>query len=418
MFLLLGLTIYLRSRVGSWFVPSAFFGFFWFCLLAASLLAVDHRVPALGTWVLVSLIAAVQLGSVLAETDAQSAYQSPSNSPELLHFTRVHARLACLLLTIVAMAGIVWFIFLSVDFFNQSLSLESLIQMAAKWTLLRYSEFEDPWPLRFAAVWIYPPALLGGMLYPLSAGRIDKLLGAFSLVPSLLLTMLSGGRAAFLVGLVCWLGGFLAVHASRIKARARIWTLRSGLLLGSTALALLLLFLGVNSLRGAVGASEVSQLSLDYNGGQVRNYIFGMPAAFAEWFDHDDHSSSLAWGALTFPRLYDLLGIHPHTLGVYTDSESTVGTEGTNIYTIFRGLIEDFTLGGAFLFCGFWGFVGGRCYSRHSLQMRPLLALSSYYAVALYSPIICLYGFNGPIFAWIVAWLVLKRRNRKLLLAT
>ena len=424
-FLLLGLTLYCRTRVSNWLVPSAFFGLYWFCFVVASLLAVDHRVPGLGMWALVSMIIAVQLGSMLGETQGEQTGEeepqredirreqnqaAPAENVQLERIIRLRALPACALLTLGATAALVYFALYSLNLFHQSFSFISLVQMAARWTLLRYDGFIDPWPLRLAAIWVYPPALVGGLLFTLSRSFRDKSIAIASLFPGLLLTVLSGGRVAFVIAGVCWLGGCWSTRACRAETRRGFFRLKSGLLMGAGALALLLLYAGVNSLRGAKDASDARDLSLDFNSAQIRNYMFGMPAAFAEWFDRDQQDS-VHWGALTFPGPFTLLGIRQRTLGTYTDSAPTVGLEGTNIFTIFRGLVQDFTLGGAFLISGLWGFFGGRDYCRRSLQPGTILGLSAYYAVALFSPLMCLFSFNSPIFAWVVAWLVLRRRN-------
>ena len=432
--LLLGFTVYLRVRAGNWFVPGPFFGGLWFCFLVGSLMAVEHRVPGLGTWVLVALVAAVQIGSILGESQPLEKERQPSPTAwaervQLQRLIRLHAWRAALVLTVVAMAGVIYFAWYSMDLFQQPVSFVSLIPMAAKWTLLRYDGFLDPWPLRVAAVWVYPPALLGGILFPLSLRFRDRVVALLSLVPALLLTALSGGRSAFLVGLACWLGGHWSSRAGRIglgrdrsgvspsevgrsPVRSSLTGLKSGLLVGFGALALLLLFMGVDSLRGAKDDSDIREFSLEFRSAQVRNYMFGMPAAFAQWFDSDQHHA-VQWGALTLPGPFAVLGIHARTLGTYTDSASTVGLEATNVFTIFRGLIEDFTLGGAFLICSLWGFLGGRNYSRRSLAWGSILSLSAFYSIALFSPLYCLFGFNGPLFAWIVAWFALPRDGMK-----
>src|SRR5208337_5002473 len=161
-FLLLGLTIYCRIRSRTWFAPSAFLGLFWFCFLSASLLSVGYRVPWLGVWVLVCLVAAAQVGSVLAE-DRGKLTVPLAEQIQLQDWTRRRVCRACYIVLGIALAGCAYSLWASLDLFGLELSLTSLIQMAGKWTLLRYSEtFTDPWPLRFAATWAYPAGLLGG----------------------------------------------------------------------------------------------------------------------------------------------------------------------------------------------------------------------------------------------------------------
>ena len=52
-------------------------------------------------------------------------------------------------------------------------------------------------------------------------------------------------------------------------------------------------------------------------------------------------------GAYTFAGVFDLLGIKQRQIGVYEQYETLAGGEDTNIYTLLRGLIQDFTLPGA-----------------------------------------------------------------------
>jgi len=408
--LLAALTAYFRVRSGTWLAPSSFLGLVWSCYLPASLLAMDHPLPALGIWALLSLIVAVQLGSVMAETSPAEQEKNAATASALDEPRRRRICRSCWLLLLIALSGCVYFVYASLEQFDQSFTFASLIQMAARWTLLRYDGFVDPWPLRLAAILVYPVALVGGVWFGMSHRWRDKLLGLLSLLPCLLITFLSGGRAAFLVGLVCWLGGRWSVRVAHTPSAAGLFTKGTVLSLTALAVGLLLLFVAVNTFRGAVHATDTENFALEFDGTQIRNYMFGPPAAFADWFGRADRDP-VTLGARTFPGLYDLLRIQARTLGTYVDSANTVGGEGTNIFTMFRGLVEDFTLPGAFLICGFWGYFSARAYSRHSEQAGPMLVLAAYYAAVLFSPLVCLFGFNSPIFAWVVAWFVLRQKT-------
>lgn len=404
--LLLLVSLYFRSVSDSWIAPSVFFGMYWVANLACSLVAVDHRVPGLGVWVLASLVFAVQVGAFVASTTAP---RTPVvDSLYSLCRLRERVRKGCIVLTLMAVAGEIYFIIFSLGLFDKPLELSSLIQMAAQWTFLRYDGFIDPWPLRVAAAWIYPPALLGGILLPLSQAKRDKIVAIGTLFPSLLLTFLSGGRAAFLVALACWVGGYWTAQVFSGKAPKKLFRMQDLGRAAAVCAGLLLLYVSINSFRGAKDASDIGELHLDFNSGQIRNYMFGSPAAFADWFSHDE-DAPLSWGALTVPGLFDALHIQQKTLGTYTGSSSTVGQEGTNIFTIFRGLIQDFGIFGALLISIAAGFCSSVAYSKQSASAERLLGLAAFYAVALFSPLYCIFGFNGPILAWLVAAIVLRR---------
>jgi oligosaccharide repeat unit polymerase len=404
-------TLCIRGLGGSWLAPDAFIGLVWSLYLPISLAMMDHRLPALGVWALVSLLMAVQLGAVLGEGATPSAPDTTVSEPLRDRAWEERVRRASRILTSAGFLGCLFFVYLSLSLFDQSFDFASLLQMSARWTFLRYDGFLDPWPLRVAAIWVYPAALLGGCWCGLTSTRRERLLGLLSLVPCTLLTFLSGGRAAFLVGLSCWLGGNWSFGSARATGRVRLFGGRSLLFLAATAAGLVLLFLAVNALRGARNSTDVRDLSAEVNSAQIRNYMFGAPAAFAAWFDRGNDAPS-TWGARTVPGMFDLLGIRGRTLGTYDDSVQTVKSEGTNIYTIFRGLVEDFTLPGAFVACMGWGFLSARAHSSRSFHTGPALVLAAYYSMALFSPLYCFFSFNSSIFAWLVVWLLLRQRKQ------
>jgi oligosaccharide repeat unit polymerase len=141
----------------------------------------------------------------------------------------------------------------------------------------------------------------------------------------------------------------------------------------------------------------------------LTNYMFGSPAAFADWYAHNE-SSDPDWGARTFAGEFDLLQIKGRTVGMYLETSNVVSTEITNVYTLFRNLIEDFTLLGATVICACIGGLTGWIYirTRENSSLSAVFWLSAYYAAMVYSPIVSLFSFNGAILAWVVAWLVLR----------
>jgi oligosaccharide repeat unit polymerase len=150
-------------------------------------------------------------------------------------------------------------------------------------------------------------------------------------------------------------------------------------------------------------------LVLEISDQKLSNYIFGPPAAFAAWYSHADVSGA-EWGAQTFANEFDLLHLRTRIIGRYTETSNLIGTEKTNVYTLFRGLVEDFTELGAVLICACIGGLAGWLYCvRCKKVFGALFWLSAFYAAFLYSPIVSLFSFNGAALAWLVAWFVLAR---------
>jgi hypothetical protein len=105
---------------------------------------------------------------------------------------------------------------------------------------------------------------------------------------------------------------------------------------------------------------------------------------------------------------FDRLGIKQREIGVYDEYLVLRGGEEINIYTAFRGLIQDLTPVGAVLLAIVMGLVAGAT-SRSGLKHHPisLLVLAGYYACIIFSPNTSLFTYNGLILAWGVAALKL-----------
>jgi len=400
----------LRSR--SWFAPSAFAGLLWSGYLCCSLLALGDRARTLGFWALLVLVLLIQTSAALAECADKTALK-PSDEGRH-HALLLRIRRTCVAFILISLGGCVFFVFSSLEEFHLDWSFVSLLRIGGMWTLQRYDYVIDPWPLRIAAIWPYPAAILGGMMWGLAAARRDKILALLSLIPSLLISFLLGGRTGFLLALAFWLSSYWATDRARGAEHKKLINFKNLAIAGATGAGLLFFFILIFGLRDFDPTSN-SGVILAANQGQIKNYLFGSPVAFSNWFDNSDRGM-LDYGALTFPGLYDFLGLHARTIGTYTEFVSTTGPEHINIFTIFRGLIQDFTLPGTFFICAIFGFFSGRAYSKPSFDAGFALTLSAYYSVMLFSPLYNIFGFNSSILTWVVAWFVLKDRRQPLAL--
>ena len=89
--------------------------------------------------------------------------------------------------------------------------------------------------------------------------------------------------------------------------------------------------------------------------------------------------------------------------GMYTNSYDVSGKlEVTNIYTIFRFLIDDFGWFGAFIFCILLGVICKYFYNK-LLQgsFIGLSILAGLFSGLIFSPIASIWAYNSILFAWI-----------------
>jgi oligosaccharide repeat unit polymerase len=225
---------------------------------------------------------------------------------------------------------------------------------------------------------------------------------------------LLGAREAFLIGFISWLGGNWSVTRARTHKHRTFLNFATLSSLVLTAGFLVFLFFFVFAVRDAVHGDD---LHLQADKGRAYDYMLGPPLAFASWAEHDE-SDIHRWGGLTFSGAFDFLGFRRRVIGTYADYVNTIGSEDTNIFTMFRGLIEDFTLPGAAIVCGLFGYWSGRIYSKPSWDLRFILGLSAHYAVALFSPLVSFFSSNSAVFSWLVAAIVLSSLQPRTILKT
>jgi oligosaccharide repeat unit polymerase len=303
------------------------------------------------------------------------------------------------------LAGCVYFLFISLEQFGLPFTWIGVLGVGARWTLLRYTDVLEPWPVRIAVTWLHPAALLGGILYACSSRRLDRMIGAATLLPAFAYGVLTAARAAILVGLTCWIGGYVSTLCARTEGRLKLFSVQrfsSVLLAGACMLGMF----------AAIGGERDSRwyhsFVLDFQESKIFAYMFGTPAAFADWWNANSDISEAQWGSRTFAGEFDLLQIRTRTIATYTDMTNVVmGAEESNVYTIFRGLIEDFTPFGAVLISAFIGGAASWVYVTSSRNVRGAVVwLSAFYAAILFSPLFSLFGFNGIMLAWVIAGLV------------
>ena len=154
---------------------------------------------------------------------------------------------------------------------------------------------------------------------------------------------------------------------------------------------------------------------MDADWDRAKSSTLGYLAVFSHWADSREGPGTLQFelGAYTFGGVFEVSGIHPRQVGVYSESVSLQGDD-SNIYTAFRGFIDDFSLPGAAIFCFAAGLLAG-CAYRNSLQGRETwtLGLAGFYAFLLWSPLGSLFVYNGPILALLVGLFALRKWTKR-----
>ena len=238
------------------------------------------------------------------------------------------------------------------------------------------------------------------MLFGTAGGR--PAVRVLALVP-LLLAFANGlttaSRAGLLLAGAMWVSAVLAMDVYREGVTVRLFHPRwiAGTLVGGLALVA-----AYALLQWIRGGADTPFYAVALARRAVAAFL-GAIAAFTEWFAVAK-TSPPSWGAITFAGPFDLLQLAERRQGIYdTEVYFAVGL-GTNIYTLFRGLIEDFGFVGSWLVCLLSGALSSVAFRRCcSGLVTWVVPLSVFYSMILFSHLYSMFIFNSVIMGWGIA---------------
>ena len=409
---LIGLAAAARQVRGSWLSPGPLVALVWAVYVSSCLLLTDYQVYGSGIWIIVLFVFSVLFGTVFSEgLDIRSSPSPPDCTieRETLRIWQNRSSRFSLLFALVALVGCVNLLFVSLDKFSLDFSLLDLLSLGHLWSVARYAGELEPWSVRLLIMWAYPAVLLAGISFGLAPTRARKWLAVAPLIPAALIGTIFAARAGLLISLICWFSGFFAVRYRQTGGTYALFQRKLVLLSLTLSISGLLFFVAIDSVRRFEGGS----LDVRTDESRLSKYFLGAVPAFASWV-HTSNQQGVTMGAYTFAGVFDLLGIRLRQVGVYEEYQTLAGGEDTNIYTVLRGLIQDFTLPGACLFGVVLGaLAGAAARSGSASHLRKVLVLAGYYAFIIFSPLSSLFTYNGLILAWAMAALVLGFRTRQ-----
>jgi len=413
--LLLLLACVARMLAGNWLTPGPFALLTWSVYLVVPLaIAPEYKVPAIGPWVILLLVLCLAIGA-----DLGVGADSRRSSKAAMHGAPVQSLLRLsLFLSGLSLLGVLYSAAKALTDYSLGLSVPGLLALGHLLSVERYTGQQPPFLVRALVIWVFSSALLGGITYVKARTRPERLLCFAALFPALLFSLIQAARSNTLTVIVLWLSGYLAMRII-VKGGPNSLVSRKGILVAAASImAALSFYFVVDALRSHDKGEEI-QVETDW--GRAKASSLGYLAVFSHWANGADGISGFhaGFGVYTFGGLFDLTGLHPRQVGVYGQSLSLDGDD-SNIYTAFRGLIEDFSLLGAIVFCILMGFSSGYAY-RSSLKGSELgaVGLAAFYCFLFWSPIISVFLYNGPIVAVLVsAFAVTKFNNRSHIRAT
>lgn len=392
------LALILRRIFGSYLAPGSFFALYWSLAVILPILATPQEYCSPGAILYIfTATLFLSFGSLLGMRQFTGKHRL-----QLPFFSNYKIKwfvLGAVISTVLGFSSVIITLNEIGVSVSNMLSFAEFIALANWFSVARYEQAYTPNIFsQILRVFVYLAPLLGGSLIGISNTRQNRTICIITLLPALLITLLQTQRGATIIGVVFLLSTYASLRI--VRGEHIVINFRRIISISLGGVVLFLLFTIAALFRsGKSGADNLIELIP-----KVYSHFFGHLTAFSLWFD------GLQWtphewglGRYLFAGIFNALGEQTREIGLFTEMIWLDSGYQTNIYTIFRVLIEDF----GWIVCWFIllavGFVSSKLYARvRSGQIIFVPLLSAYYAFVIMSFSTSLFVWNTVIIAFVL----------------
>jgi oligosaccharide repeat unit polymerase len=371
--------------------------FIWFAYASFHLLFnSDYLTFGPGIMILMYCIALVVLGGLFGSNLAEKFFKK---NPHYIKKNETHYNykgwiMLAYVSTILTFGGILFLVKYSFNEFQLFNSAISLLALPQQFATDRYGGAQYlPVYLKFLSYMIYPTAISIGAL--VGAGRWRNWTRMVPIVLALCYGVIYSSRTVVILTVVAMISSEWATRSWQKNNANQLKKLIFFIL--SAIIIFPIVFISLQWLRQGMDADFILGDLITV----ARSSMTGSISAFTQWY-HQWNGLDLAWGRNSFAGPFELIGISERVQGFYLDF-SEVGTTHINIYTAFRGILEDYGFLGATIFLFFFGFVSAWVFNfveNGWITFIPLLALLNGWI--LFSPFISLFVNNSIIAGYVI----------------
>lgn len=282
-------------------------------------------------------------------------------------------------------------------------SIESILKVNNKIAVLRYSgKIEKTFTSQILLSLSYLLPFIGGFLY---YHLKQKKFIILSILPTLLTMISQNTKNSFIAAVLIFLSSTLACNILFLN---KIYKLNLRKLVLASLIGLLFYSLFIFSFAARTGELNTKVISESKN--KIGNYVAHLPAF--DTYINSEKVISYSYGLKTFYGISNYFGVIERKDGVFIDFitfKSGGNKFKTNVYTVFRLLIEDFGVKGSIMFLSFLSFIFG-FFRVNMLQFKALsiCIISTLIFFILYSFANSVFGYASFIFSFFMFFLVLK----------
>ena len=286
------------------------------------------------------------------------------------------------------------------------LNLESFLEMSNQNSIDRYSGEEEAGGVigKIIAINNYACPLVGGMLFFYFKKKIYSVL---SLVPLFFNGLAQGVKMGIITGTFLWLIGIiisLQIFDKKLRIKMKHYIL-------SIFICLSFFLLLIISMMFRIGRFDLD--TFEIASAKFVSYSLGHLPAFDMWFNKmDPESIDYTFGGKLFYGITNYLGILERKQGVFSEMYViSKGGDSTNVFTVFRLIIEDFGFFFTIPFMFIMGVITHKIY--HYFLKKKNIALgvalmSAIYFFISWSFVTSVFAYTTYIVMFIYAYIICK----------
>jgi oligosaccharide repeat unit polymerase len=395
----------MRIVQGSWLAPGAAWAGFWFLASLIPLItAPELKVSPAAVWVIFLFTAVIAVTSHIGLLQKAS---SNSTKPRGSHL-RPNKQVVVPAFALISIASLLLAVHASnvmlreVGLSGTSLSDFAVLQSASKQLSdQRYTGNQEPLMVRICLIFVYFTSLASGHMLALKRTRYVALLSLLPVVGALQFAILTTAKSSLMFTIIFWLSAWIATHLAKWGTPPIRLRLRTIILLSAAGTILIWIFVLTMSLR--YGSEDVEDRAFVIS--KLKSYFVAHLSVFSAWWDYiNEHGYTMQLGRASLFGVADHLGLAVRKAGGFDFVYVEGYTADSNVFSIYRGLIEDFSLIGALTGSAIGAFIAGTAYAgcRNEGALGARLFLTAFYAVLLCSHVINPFGYTSLIAAFLL----------------
>jgi len=397
------LSVFVREKEGSWFSPASLMILLWTFITGFSIfLAPDYYYSPLALIYIFSTLLTFYLGGnlfdLIVKDDTFLFLPMRKNTT-----IEINVKLMFLLVILGILTGFATDLLLIMTNnikFSELGSFDTYVNVASKLSAERFSGKALDSKVLIGLTMSYFFMLVTGMIFSFSKNKFLRAFCFTVLIPLLIFTILSTSRQVFLFGIIFFSSSYIAGKIYLKDYSMKLFTKIN--LKTVLVISVLIPVLFITTQTARMGGVSFSPEDLKNIIHHLKPWFFGNLSGFSAWFDNTDFDVIPTFAKYTIGGIYEALGFNIRKLGAFNEYFYINDLkEKTNIFTIFRCVIEDYTLLGSYLFFLAGGFVA-KLFFFFTLRRKiiGIAGLSLLYSLIFWSFVISIIYYNSVIFSF------------------